>query len=68
MKLILIYFAVVLMGVFSMIFLVKIMNPPANQDLEIPWDFPALAALLVAAFVIICNQEDILHHLKNKQS
>jgi hypothetical protein len=67
MKVILILIAMVLMAVFSIICLGKIMNPPANQDLEIPWDFPALAALLVAAFVIICNQEDILHHLKNKQ-
>ena len=64
MKIILILTAVLLLFASTIIAAAKIMNPAANRDVEFPWDFPLFAILLVAAFVIINNQENIIQQIK----
>lgn len=66
MKLLLILLTLCLLASFTSIVACKMMNPIANANIEVPWDFPALAILSGAAYAILENQENILYHLKNK--
>lgn len=65
-KFLLLILIIVLTLAILLIATVKIMNPVANQNIEIPWDFPIFAILASGILTIISNQEDILYHLKNK--
>jgi len=66
MKILLILTTFLLLSAFTLILICKMLNPTANQNIDVPWDFPALAILSSAAYLIIENQEDIIHRLRNK--